>query len=126
MANEIPKSTEDGFIEDGQQKVVMRHQMENKDLLKEKGSIYVGTGEKTAEGYPITKALELESDSYILKVKNGDLAWVDPSDDEDGINAKTSNTIIGDENDTPYKIRVVTQLPDSPAPNTIYYVKKEG
>ena len=49
---------------------IMRKAMETKDLLKNKGSIYVGTGEtpETVEGYDLykTEALELGTNGYLL------------------------------------------------------------
>lgn len=68
---------ENGFIGSGQ-KNVMRHQMENKALLEEKGSIYVGTGETTAKGYYKTAAFEKGEESSFLITdmdKSYGLSW---------------------------------------------------
>ena len=57
---------------------IMRHSMENKNLLSAKGSIYVGTGETvTVGGEKIykTRALVPGSVNTILQVKNGDLGY---------------------------------------------------
>ena len=81
----------DGFIRNGLPGKPMRMAMETKDLLRQKGSIYVGTGnsrtitlvgEDEGEGtsYTIyeTEALNppSETGTYVLKCINGTLQWV--------------------------------------------------
>lgn len=57
--NTIPS----GFASD-----LMRMSMENKNLLKTKGSIYVGTGRTNKDGIAITEALEPGEPNTVLTV----------------------------------------------------------
>ena len=67
-------------IENGLRADVMRKRMEDKNTLKNKGSLYVGTGEYTTinESYMIYKTEELKkgvSGTLLIKEKNQDLQW---------------------------------------------------
>lgn len=66
-------TTNNGFIENGLRADIMRHSMENKNLLNTKGSIYVGTGRKTtittSQGdynVPITTSLPCGANNTVL------------------------------------------------------------
>lgn len=66
-------TTNNGFIENGLRADIMRHSMENKNLLNTKGSIYVGTGEQTtittsqgSYNIPITTSLPCGANNTVL------------------------------------------------------------
>lgn len=78
-------------IENNQYARVMRLQMENKDLLRQAGALYIGTGYTETvtvfngtESYeveiPITAALNppanIPGATYVLKCTNGVVRWV--------------------------------------------------
>ena len=75
MANNSYKDS-DNRIPSGLASDIMRMSMENKNLLKNAGSMYVGTGTKTEAGTAITKALEKGENGTILAVDgNGNLGY---------------------------------------------------
>lgn len=61
---------DNGEIPAGLPGSIMRKSMENKNLLKQKDSIYIGTGEKDEDGVAITKALEPGKPNTVLCVDN--------------------------------------------------------
>ncbi len=78
-------------ISNGLRADIMRSSMENKNLLSDKGSIYVGTGEKITTGgtsVAKTKALALGENGNVLISKGGDLVYgtlVDGKSVQDGL-----------------------------------------
>ena len=84
MMSDYDITTDDyGRIKNGLRADVMRCCMENKNLLEENGSIYVGTGEKiiigegTSNRITIAKTKALNPGEYgeLLMVKDGDLNY---------------------------------------------------
>ena len=72
-------TTNYGFIANGLRADIMRHSMENKNLLNTKGSIYVGTGRQTtittSQGdynIPITTSLPCGANNTVLTADSSD------------------------------------------------------
>ena len=72
-------TTNNGFIENGLRADIMRHSMENKNLLNTKGSIYVGTGRQTtittSQGdynVPITTSLPCGTNNTVLTANSSE------------------------------------------------------
>lgn len=66
---------ENGEIPAGLPGSIMRKSMENKNLLEQKDSIYIGTGEKDADGIVITDVLKKGENGTVLNVVGGDLVY---------------------------------------------------
>lgn len=121
---------EKGAFPNNQRADIMRKSMENKNMLSEKGSIYVGTGRtNTTDGNTTaeTKALPVGADGQVLIADSNEetgLKW--GSTDSltvfraDNIRVIDSNTGI-----ISYKSMVVsTSMPSVPDANTLYLIRE--
>lgn len=123
MANNL--TTNDGAIETGLRADVMRLSMENKNLLSNKDSIYVGTGDTTSVNVggstitiPTTKALEKGSDNTVLSVVGGNLGYnkVNPDLVQTGVTYNiTSQTALNCENASRASFSYVADIAAYPA-----------
>ncbi|MBO7691913.1 MAG: hypothetical protein J6T10_04675 [Methanobrevibacter sp.] len=123
MANNL--TTNDGAIETGLRADVMRLSMENKNLLSNKDSIYVGTGDTTSVNVdgstitiPTTKALEKGSDNTVLSVVGGNLGYnkVNPDLVQTGVTYNiTSQTALNCENASRASFSYVADVAAYPA-----------
>ena len=123
MANNL--TTNDGAIETGLRADVMRLSMENKNLLSNKDSIYVGTGDATSVNVggstitiSTTKALEKGSDNTVLSVVGGNLGYnkVNPNMVQTGVTYNiTSQTALNCENASRASFSYVADIATYPA-----------
>lgn len=66
---------ENGEIPAGLPGSIMRKSIENKNLLEQKDSVYIGTGEKDEDGIVITDVLKKGENGTVLGVVDGDLIY---------------------------------------------------
>ena len=120
---------EEGIIPNNTSAQSFRQSVENKNLLAEKGSIYVGTGNANTDGSAITAALAAGDANTVLQVGEGATLQygkiTTDNIDQNNFTSPKANTIKVNDNNYCSVVQMDQTAYDSLAvkdPNTLYII----
>ena len=120
---------ENGIIPNNTSAQSFRQSVENKNLLAEKGSIYVGTGNANTDGSAITAALAAGDANTVLQVGEGATLQygkiTTDNIDQNNFTSPKANTIKVNDNNYCSVVQMDQTAYDSLAvkdPNTLYII----